>query len=101
MEAPTDSMDSLIKLSEHGVFDTVLHYALLLGAIFQLVCILAVILVPPRERDEWPGDQIETEDGHSLVGEGEADKKPVKHTAEIQTTGPTSRTRRSENKKRR
>ena len=99
MADPADSMDSLIQLSEYGLFDTIIHYALLLGAIFQLVCILAVIVVPPRERDEWPGDQVEIDEGRPLVAEVEGEKKPVKSTTDLQA--PVGRNRKSDNKKRR
>lgn len=39
-------LDELIDSSGYGLFDTVLHYGLLLGAVFQLACILAVIFLP-------------------------------------------------------
>ena len=35
-----------------GVVDTFLHYGLFLGAIFQLVCIFAVVVIPQREDDK-------------------------------------------------
>ncbi len=101
MAEPAESMESLIQLSEHGLFDNVLHYALLLGAIFQLLCILAVIVVPPRERDEWPREQLEADDGCPLLVDGEAEKKSGKTGSDLQTSAPAGRSRRSENKKRR
>ena len=37
------------SLTETDLFDEVLKYGLFLGAIFQLVCIGAVILIPARD----------------------------------------------------
>lgn len=37
------------SLTETDIFDEVLKYGLFLGAIFQLVCIGAVIFVPSRD----------------------------------------------------
>ena len=41
----TDLVDS----SGNGLLDTLLHYGLFMGAIFQLICIFAVILVPSKD----------------------------------------------------
>ena len=38
----------LVDSTGNGVLDTFLHYGLFLGAIFQLVCIFAVIFVPSK-----------------------------------------------------
>ncbi|XP_027216728.1 protein anon-73B1 [Penaeus vannamei] len=43
------------SLTETDIFDEVLKYGLFLGAIFQLVCIGAVIFVPSRD-DKRDGD---------------------------------------------
>ncbi|XP_076029605.1 protein MANBAL [Oratosquilla oratoria] len=43
------------SLTETDMFDEVLKYGLFLGAIFQLVCIGAVIFVPSRD-DKKDGD---------------------------------------------
>ncbi len=47
-------MEQLITpdTSGYALLDTVLHYALFLGAIFQLVCIFAVIFVPPKQDEK-------------------------------------------------
>ena len=46
-------MEQLISDStSYSLLDTILHYALFLGAIFQLVCIFAVIFVPPRQDEK-------------------------------------------------
>ena len=46
-------MEQLIPEStSSSLLDTILHYALFLGAIFQLVCIFAVIFVPPRQDEK-------------------------------------------------
>lgn len=41
----------LVDSSGNWLLDTMLHYGLFLGAIFQLVCIFAVILVPSKEEE--------------------------------------------------
>ncbi|KAK3874768.1 hypothetical protein Pcinc_020330 [Petrolisthes cinctipes] len=43
------------SLTETDIFDEVLKYGLFLGAIFQLVCIGAVMFVPSRD-DKREGD---------------------------------------------
>ena len=47
-------MEQLIHPDSTGssLLDTILHYALFLGAILQLVCIFAVIFVPPRQDEK-------------------------------------------------
>ncbi|CAD5115456.1 DgyrCDS4428 [Dimorphilus gyrociliatus] len=52
----------LIDPSEYGIFDTILHYSLLLGAVFQLFCILAVVFYAPSENDDHP-NEIEEPNG--------------------------------------
>ena len=47
-------MEQLVNPDSTGysLIDTILHYALFLGAIFQLVCIFAVIFVPPKQDEK-------------------------------------------------
>lgn len=49
------------SLTETDIFDEVLKYGLFLGAIFQLVCIGAVIFVPSRDdkRVSAGGDKVD------------------------------------------
>ncbi|KAK8402793.1 hypothetical protein O3P69_000842 [Scylla paramamosain] len=47
------------SLAETDIFDEVLKYGLFLGAIFQLVCIGAVMFVPSRD-DRRDGDSMLT-----------------------------------------
>ncbi|KAL3254619.1 hypothetical protein MRX96_054147 [Rhipicephalus microplus] len=58
--------------------DELLRYGLFLGAIFQLVCIAAVVFVPPKEEGKDVGDSSD-EDGP--VGEGTVvTHRPPQHT---------------------
>ena len=41
----------LDSIPKDGLFDMLLHYGLLLGALFQLVCIFAVVFVPTSEEE--------------------------------------------------
>ncbi|VDI06395.1 Hypothetical predicted protein [Mytilus galloprovincialis] len=41
-----------IEIDEPTFVETVLHYGLLLGAVFQLVCIFAVIFIPQSQNDQ-------------------------------------------------
>lgn len=45
-------IDELVDSTGSSFLDTVLHYGLFLGAIFQLVCIFAVIFVPQSEEEK-------------------------------------------------
>ena len=44
-------LNDLVDSSGYSLFDNILHYGLLLGAAFQLVCILAVIFLPASESE--------------------------------------------------
>ncbi len=44
--------EGLEDLFQQTWFDHVLHYGLLLGAVFQLVCIAAIIVIPPSPEEE-------------------------------------------------
>jgi len=56
----SESLDDLIDSTGSSLFDWVLKISLFIGAIFQLVCIFAVILLPGRT-SENQGD-AETEE---------------------------------------
>ena len=43
-----------ITLDEPSMLDNVLYYGLFLGAIFQIVCIAAVVFIPHSENEEVP-----------------------------------------------
>ncbi len=69
-----DIPEGLEELFQQSLFDHVLHYALLVGAIFQLICIAAIVVLPSKEDDnESPI--------HKAQDEGTQDKA----TAEDQT----------------
>ena len=48
----TDIPEGLEELFQQTWFDHFLHYALFLGAIFQLVCIAAIVIIPPKSDEE-------------------------------------------------
>lgn len=64
-----ESIEGLEELFQQTWLDHVLHYSLLVGAIFQLVCIAAIVVFPPRPDEESEGDDT---DG---IGEGGGDNK--------------------------
>lgn len=71
--------------------DELLRYGLFLGAIFQLLCIAAVVFVPPREEGKDGGDSSDEDapvDGLAL--QAQAHRHQGHHTG-----------RRKEKKKRR
>ncbi|OWF42505.1 Protein MANBAL [Mizuhopecten yessoensis] len=41
-----------IEIEEPTLFENVLHYGLLLGAVFQLICVFAIIFIPKSELDK-------------------------------------------------
>ncbi|XP_074645650.1 uncharacterized protein LOC141901945 [Tubulanus polymorphus] len=41
-----------VDATGNAIFDTFLHYALFLGAIFQLVCIFAVVFIPQSDDEQ-------------------------------------------------
>ena len=63
------SVEGLEELFQQTWMDHVLHYGLLVGAIFQLVCIAAIVVLPPRPEEEGE----EESDGVGDSG-GEASK---------------------------
>ena len=50
-----DDLVDLVDSTGNGILDTFLHYGLFLGAIFQLMCIFAVIFVPSKGEEEKVG----------------------------------------------
>ena len=59
--------EGLEELFQQTWFDHVLHYGLLVGAIFQLICIAAIVVLPPT-----PEENMEEEMGKGAgVGAGE------------------------------
>ena len=55
--------EGLEELFQQTWFDHLLHYGLLLGAVFQLICIAAIVVLPPKAEEEA--------DEASSSGEGE------------------------------
>ncbi len=53
--ATVDVPEGLEELFEQTWFDHFLHYGLMVGAIFQLICIAAIIVIPlkPEEESEY------------------------------------------------
>lgn len=47
-----DIPEGLEELFEQTWFDRFLHYGLMVGAIFQLICIAAIVLIPPKPEEE-------------------------------------------------
>ncbi|KAH9379460.1 protein MANBAL [Haemaphysalis longicornis] len=72
--------------------DELLRYGLFLGAIFQLVCIAAVVFVPPKEEGKDVGDSSD-EDGPAEGGAAVPHRPQVPHH--------TGRRSRQDRKKRR
>ena len=64
MSSP-DIPEGLEELFQQTWFDHFLHYGLFLGAIFQLVCIAAIVIIPPKSDEE--------EEDSPSGGEGEGD----------------------------
>ena len=70
----TDAVDipeGLEELFEQSWFDLVLHYGLLVGAIFQLICIAAIVVLPPTpEETQEEGGSEGGLDGDSVERSG-------------------------------
>ena len=66
--------------------DDLLHYGLLVGAIFQLIAIGAIIFLPSVEEND------DTPDGKGSSETGEGQKEEERRTAGAPTTGQTSST---------
>jgi len=89
MDEP-DDLDKLIDSTGNSLFDNVLRISLFIGAIFQIICIFAVIFIPssPDEEKEDRDDNssADTSKSHgssfdhqkSAVSHGRAAKKHLK-----------------------
>ena len=69
------SVEGLEELFQQTWLDHVLHYGLLVGAVFQLICIAAIVVLPPRPEEESEEDTDglgdsggEAKDDHSPTG---------------------------------
>lgn len=49
-----------IEIEEPTLFENILHYGLFVGAIFQIICILAVIFIPKSESEQVNDLNIQT-----------------------------------------
>ena len=70
------------ELFQQTWLDHVLHYGLLVGAVFQLICIAAIVVLPPRPEEESEEDTDgdsggETKDDHSPTGNKNGQQFPV------------------------
>lgn len=68
------SIEGLEELFQQTWLDHVLHYGLLVGAVFQLICIAAIVVLPPRPEEE--GDEDSDGVGDS-GGEAKEDHSPT------------------------
>lgn len=66
--ASSEIPEGLEELFEQTWFDHALHYGLLIGAIFQLVCIAAVVLLPLKPEEESDGYAENSSPGGSSKG---------------------------------
>lgn len=66
--------EGLEELFEQTWFDHFLHYGLLVGAIFQLVCIAAIVVIPatPEEDAEVDASSLNGEGSSHRTGSSEA-----------------------------
>lgn len=51
------------EIPEPNFFDHVLRYGLFLGAIFQIICILSIILPSKSPEPEWEQSEAKPSDG--------------------------------------
>ena len=72
-----DIPEGLEELFQQTWFDHVLHYALFLGAIFQLVCIAAIFVLPDKS------DEEETVGDSNQEGGGNGDGKKAQDMAQV------------------
>uniref|UniRef100_A0A8W8LVD8 Protein MANBAL n=1 Tax=Magallana gigas TaxID=29159 RepID=A0A8W8LVD8_MAGGI len=47
-----------IEIEEPTLFENILHYGLFVGAIFQIICILAVIFIPKSESEQDSEEEL-------------------------------------------
>lgn len=67
--ANVDIPEGLEELFEQSWFDHILHYGLLVGAIFQLICIAAIVVLPPTPEEAQEGDEVSGGGGEYGSGE--------------------------------
>ena len=74
--ATVDIPEGLEELFEQSWFDHVLHYGLLVGAIFQLICIAAIVVLPPTPEEVQEGEEGSGggESGEGKTGTGKGDE---------------------------
>lgn len=66
--------EGLEELFQQTWFDHVLHYGLLIGAVFQLICIAAIVIIPPKEEEnlDFKKDKTSSSPGESSKGKDES-----------------------------
>ena len=72
--------EGLEELFQQSLFDHILHYALLVGAIFQLICIAAIVVLPSKDEDGSPIDQPDANGSSSQEKAAEDSTQVVKGT---------------------
>lgn len=68
--------EALQELLKQTWWDQFLHYGLLLGAVFQLIAIAAIVFLPPASEEdegerEKDGEESRDEGGREAPGEGQ------------------------------
>ena len=63
------------ELFQQTLFDQILHYGLLVGAIFQLIAIAAIVVIPAKSDEEEEG-----ENGEAAGGKGACPYMPYSYT---------------------
>lgn len=58
-----------------------LHYALLIGGVFQLICIAAIIFLPAKSEEENEGDGTDTGGGKKQAAKEKSDGRKQPSTA--------------------
>jgi len=96
----SESLDDLIDSTGSSLFDWVLKISLFIGAIFQLVCIFAVILLPGRTSENGDAETEEVIVKHE--GTLSESAKPPSLTPDQPSRSTASRAnKRHEKKKKR
>ena len=55
-------MGFVFKMDDRSLWELILHYGLFLGGIFQLMCILAIVIVPSDNSVDDEGVLVNKED---------------------------------------
>ena len=50
--------EELVDSTGYPLLDAIIHYGLFVGAVFQLICIFAVIFVPKMEHEQVCGFEV-------------------------------------------